>query len=144
MATKEKKTEAELKALIMDAIRQHPEFSNILNVIITRPSQGSANDPNWGFAWSVRDGPRASDQASGSNDGSPGGPKRSNHSGCKQRRLGGSRMPFAHRAAIAFEGRRALFIGDTPYIRRGGISRFSGFSEGRLGSLIFVLGVYCC
>jgi hypothetical protein len=39
MATKEKKTEAELRALIMDAIRQHPEFSNIINVVITRPPQ---------------------------------------------------------------------------------------------------------
>jgi hypothetical protein len=50
---KEKKTEIELKGLIMSAIRKHPEFNNITNVVITRPPQRSADDPNWGFSWSV-------------------------------------------------------------------------------------------
>jgi hypothetical protein len=36
-AMKEKRTEAELKALIMGRIRQHPEWHYITNVVITRP-----------------------------------------------------------------------------------------------------------
>jgi hypothetical protein len=64
MATKEKKTEAELKALIMSAIRQHPEFNNITNVIITRPPERSADDPNWGFQWSMSGPQLAPQQAS--------------------------------------------------------------------------------
>lgn len=61
MVAKEKKTEAELKALIMESVRQHPEFGNIRHVVITRPSQRNADDPNWGFQWSVS-GPRLAPQ----------------------------------------------------------------------------------
>jgi hypothetical protein len=47
-AMKEKKTELELKALIMGRIRQHPEWHYITNVVITRPQFILApHQPNW-------------------------------------------------------------------------------------------------
>ena len=51
MVTKEKKTEAELKALIMDEVRKHAEWSNIRDVAITRPVQQAPHHPNWGGAF---------------------------------------------------------------------------------------------
>jgi hypothetical protein len=61
MAAKQQKTEAELKALIMKAIRQHPEFNNITNVVISLPSRRGVDDPNWGFQWSMS-GPQLAPQ----------------------------------------------------------------------------------
>jgi hypothetical protein len=59
VVAKEKKTEGELTALIMNAIRQHPEFNNITDVVVNRPPQRSADDPNWGFEFLVSGGPLA-------------------------------------------------------------------------------------
>jgi hypothetical protein len=51
MAAKEKKTGAELTALIMQEVRKHPDCFDITNVAIIRPAQQSPQQPNWGFAW---------------------------------------------------------------------------------------------
>lgn len=51
MATKEKKTGAELTAMIMQEIRKHSDCTDITNVAIIRPAQQSAPHPNWGVAW---------------------------------------------------------------------------------------------
>jgi hypothetical protein len=56
MIQKPKKTEAELRAIIMQEIRKHPQFGSIQDVAIDRPIQKNPHDPNWGFAWIV-DGP---------------------------------------------------------------------------------------
>jgi hypothetical protein len=55
MRVKPKKTEHELRALIMEEVRRHPQFSNIRSVAITRTVQSVAHH-HWGFAWIV-DGP---------------------------------------------------------------------------------------
>jgi hypothetical protein len=53
MAAKEKKTVAELKALVMQQIRQHPYLRDILNVGITRPMQAAPHHPNWAAAFGM-------------------------------------------------------------------------------------------
>jgi hypothetical protein len=51
MATKEKKTGAELTAIIMQEIRKNADCSDITSVAIIKPAQQTAQHPNWGFAW---------------------------------------------------------------------------------------------
>jgi hypothetical protein len=51
---KPNRTNAELKAMIMQEVRMHPEFRSIDTVAIDGPHQRT---PNWGFAWIV-DGAR--------------------------------------------------------------------------------------
>jgi hypothetical protein len=53
MATKEKKTEGELVAIIMNEVRQHPDCGDIERVVITRPVQRTRDNPNWEPAWVV-------------------------------------------------------------------------------------------
>jgi hypothetical protein len=60
MAAKEKKTEAELKSLIMRATRQHPELNNIIYAAISKQPH---NDLNWDVKWLVSGGPLAPAQA---------------------------------------------------------------------------------
>jgi hypothetical protein len=47
MASKPKKTTAELTTLIMEEIRKYPECDNITGVGITRPLQPASHHPNW-------------------------------------------------------------------------------------------------
>jgi len=56
MTTKEKKSAAELKALIMREVKQHPEWNDIADVAITRPVR-PPNQPNWDAAFTMS-GPR--------------------------------------------------------------------------------------
>jgi hypothetical protein len=55
MTEKQKKTEAELKAIIMQEIRKHPICRNILDVAIVPPERPSSYLPNWSASW-VMDG----------------------------------------------------------------------------------------
>jgi hypothetical protein len=48
MVAKEKKTEAELVALIMQEVRKHPDWSDVEGVAITRPTQ-----TNWDAAFTM-------------------------------------------------------------------------------------------
>ena len=50
---KQKMSQAELEALLMEQLRKHPECDHVLAVTITRPVQQSPGDPNWDAAWSV-------------------------------------------------------------------------------------------
>jgi hypothetical protein len=47
---KQKKTESELVALLLEGIRDHPECDHIIRVAIVRP-----NTQNWVAAWLVED-----------------------------------------------------------------------------------------
>jgi hypothetical protein len=52
MAAKEKRTGAELTAIIMQEVRKHSDCIDITNVAIIRPSpQQAPHHPNWGFVW---------------------------------------------------------------------------------------------
>jgi hypothetical protein len=51
MAAKEKRTGAELTAIIMQEVRQHSDCNDITNVAIIRPVQYAPDGLNWGFAW---------------------------------------------------------------------------------------------
>jgi hypothetical protein len=53
MATKQKKTEAELVDLIMTEIRKRPECNHIMSVAITRPPQQASHHPNWDAAFTI-------------------------------------------------------------------------------------------
>ena len=57
MTTREKKSAAELKALIMREVKQHPEWHDIQDVAITRPVR-PPHQPNWDAAFTMT-GPRA-------------------------------------------------------------------------------------
>jgi len=48
MAEKDKKSEAELVTLIMQEVRQHPDWDDILDVAIIRPS-----NMNWDIAFTM-------------------------------------------------------------------------------------------
>jgi hypothetical protein len=51
MGTKEKKTEAELVTLVMDKIREYPEYDHIAKVAVTR--RMTSGHANWTAEWSV-------------------------------------------------------------------------------------------
>jgi hypothetical protein len=56
MATKEKKSATELKALIMREVKQHPEWHDIKDVAIACPVR-LPHQPNWDAAFTMS-GPR--------------------------------------------------------------------------------------
>jgi hypothetical protein len=58
VTAKEKKSAAELKALIMREVKQHPEWNDIVDVAITStgPAQ-QPHQPNWDAAFTMS-GPR--------------------------------------------------------------------------------------
>ena len=51
MVAKEKRTGAELTAIIMQEVRKHSECSDITHVAIIRPAQHGPDDLHWRFAW---------------------------------------------------------------------------------------------
>lgn len=53
---KQKKTQDELKAIVMQEIREHPGLHSIQGVLIERPLQQVSPSPNWRASWIV-DGP---------------------------------------------------------------------------------------
>ena len=53
MGTKEKKTVAELVTLVMDKIREYPEYDHIANVAVTRRIPRTSGHANWTVEWSV-------------------------------------------------------------------------------------------
>ena len=53
MGTKEKKTVAELVTLVMDKIREYPEYDHIANVAVTRRIPRTSGHGNWTVEWSV-------------------------------------------------------------------------------------------
>jgi len=53
MGTKEKKTVAELVTLIMDKIREYPEYDHIAKVVVTRRIPRISGHANWTVEWSV-------------------------------------------------------------------------------------------
>jgi hypothetical protein len=54
VAAKEQKTHDDLIALLMAALRQHPECDHVVRITITRPAQSAPHLPNWDVAWTVR------------------------------------------------------------------------------------------
>ena len=48
MVGKEKKSEAELVALLMQQLREHPECDHVISVAITTPTE-----KDWDAAWTV-------------------------------------------------------------------------------------------
>jgi len=56
MPAKPQKTEAELAALLMAAIRRRPKLAHIKGVGIERPVQFAPYHPNWRLHW-ITDGP---------------------------------------------------------------------------------------
>jgi hypothetical protein len=52
MSAKEQKTRQELTAMIMQRIRQHPDWNDIADVAITRPAT-PAHQPNWDAAFTM-------------------------------------------------------------------------------------------
>ena len=46
-------SQAELEALLMEQLRNHPECDHVNGVTISRPVQRTPDDPNWGAEWSV-------------------------------------------------------------------------------------------
>jgi hypothetical protein len=62
MTEKQKKTEAELKTIIMQEIGKHPKCRNIQNVVIAPSARPSSYLPNWSVSWVVDDAaPRPAD-----------------------------------------------------------------------------------
>lgn len=59
---KTKKTTTELTAMIMQEVRKHPAWNDILDVAITRPVQTAPHHPNWNAAFTM-DGPRVAPEA---------------------------------------------------------------------------------
>jgi hypothetical protein len=59
---KEKKTESELEAMIMQEVQKHPDWSGIEGVSITRPVQTASHHANWDVGF-VMDGPRTAPPA---------------------------------------------------------------------------------
>ena len=53
MPTKERKTNAELAALIMGEIRQHPEWRDVDSIAITQKLQQASHHPNWDAAFTM-------------------------------------------------------------------------------------------
>jgi hypothetical protein len=51
--TKEKKTQADLIALLMGELRKHPECDHVVRVTITLPVRNAPHHPNWDVAWTV-------------------------------------------------------------------------------------------
>src|SRR5712672_3276249 len=47
MPARIRKTEDELKQIVMEEIRKHSELSQIEDVFFTRPTQPNADAPNW-------------------------------------------------------------------------------------------------
>jgi hypothetical protein len=53
MGNKEKKTVAQLVTLVMDKIREYPEFDHIAKVAVTRRIPRTSGHANWTVEWSV-------------------------------------------------------------------------------------------
>jgi hypothetical protein len=53
MTSKEMKSATELAALIMDEIRDHPEYDHIASVTVTQVPRRAPDQPNWRFGWTV-------------------------------------------------------------------------------------------
>src|SRR6266478_2437766 len=53
MGNKEKKTVAQFVTLVMDKIREYPEFDNIAKVAVTRRIPLTSGHANWTVEWSV-------------------------------------------------------------------------------------------
>jgi hypothetical protein len=53
MGTREKKTVAELVTLVMDKIREYPEYDHIAKVAVTRRIPRSSGNGYWTVEWSV-------------------------------------------------------------------------------------------
>jgi hypothetical protein len=53
MGTKEKKTAAQLVTLVMDKIREYPEYDHIAKVAVTRRIPRTSGHANWTVEWSV-------------------------------------------------------------------------------------------
>jgi hypothetical protein len=51
MSEKQIKSQQELTEMIMERIRQHPEWNDIMDVAITRPAQVAPHLPNWDAAF---------------------------------------------------------------------------------------------
>jgi hypothetical protein len=47
MSAKERMTRQQLRNAIMQEVRQHPEWNDILDVAITQPVQAALHHPNW-------------------------------------------------------------------------------------------------
>jgi hypothetical protein len=56
MSAKERMTRQQLRNAIMQEVRQHPEWNDILDVAITQPVQAALHHPNWDTAFTM-DGP---------------------------------------------------------------------------------------
>lgn len=59
---KQKMTARELTTLIMQEVRQHPEWDDIMDVSIRRPVQSAPHHPNWDAAFTMN-GPRVAPAA---------------------------------------------------------------------------------
>jgi hypothetical protein len=57
LATKERKHPAELTSLIMEEVRKHPDWNDIMDVAIIPAIQSTPHHPNWDGAFTM-DGPR--------------------------------------------------------------------------------------
>ena len=53
MAAKEKKSRAELEALVLEEVRQHPECDHIIGIAIAQPPQTAPHHPNWDVAFTI-------------------------------------------------------------------------------------------
>ena len=53
MPAKEKKTQADLIALLMKELRKLPECDHVVRITITLPVQIAAHYPNWDVAWTI-------------------------------------------------------------------------------------------
>jgi hypothetical protein len=53
MGIKEKKTVAQLVTLVMDKIREYPEYDHIAKVVVTRRIPRISGHANWTVEWSV-------------------------------------------------------------------------------------------
>jgi hypothetical protein len=51
---KERKTQADLIALVMAELRKHPECDHVVRIAITLPMRSAPHYPNWDVAWTVR------------------------------------------------------------------------------------------
>ena len=53
MASKEKKSAIELRALIMDEVRKHPDWDDIVDVAIIQSIRSAPHHPNWDGAFTM-------------------------------------------------------------------------------------------
>ncbi len=51
MSKKQQKTRKELAEMIMQRIREHPEWSDVVSVAITQTVQNAPHHPNWDGAF---------------------------------------------------------------------------------------------